>query len=399
MHAAFIIFLALACASSAQVLSSLSPKDRTITSLSVLILKGEGPKLSAARVNGISIGAEKNSFTCGLVLAPGKNFSKIEAWDKWDNYQIFTRKILRIITYPDVEVYFNYKTHWARNSIVTLSTLGIIEGFPDGNFYLNKSLTRGELASWICRAEGYKTSIPLKDVSNDVPKEHWRAPFIKEIIDRKIMLPDASGNFGVDLPIARSEAAMASLNAEGATFEKEIVSVFYDVPKDYPYYSQITNAKEKGLIRGISWKTAIFEPEREITRAEAAVLLTRFPKVKGRQRWLLNFNEGYSNYCKINTPPKIKNIAVVPDSIALNGGTPVILEVKIEDREADILNVLADISSFGGPQDAEMSSDGGVYTLQFAGSPESTGEKMITVTATDKLGWQGKEHIKVLVTK
>lgn len=408
----FIFFsIILTCISNAESLTSLYPKDKTITGLQTIKLIGTGVSLTSARVNGIILDVKNNSFTCGLILTPGKNFAKIEVWDATGNYETYTRRILKIVTFPDVDALYNGKTHWARNSIITLATLGIIEGYPDNNFYINQPLTRGELATWICRAEGFKTSIPAKDLFSDVPKEHWRAPYIKEIIDRNIMKGDASDNFGVDQPISRGEAALTALKAEGASFEKEIVSVFYDVPKDYPYYNQIINAKNKGLIRGISWKTAIFEPDREITRAETTMLLTRFGKVRWYQKWLLNFEEGYANFCKINTAPKVKEIQIVPDSIQLNGGSPIILKAKVEDREGldDILNVKADISAFGGPPDAQMYDDGttsgdktktdGEFTLQFVASPESSGENMITVTATDKLGWTGKGQVKVLVTK
>ena len=405
-----IIFLSLSSACDGKILASLAPKDKTTTQEMILTLKGTGKNLQSARVNGIMVDVHDNSFSCGLVLSPGKNFAKIEVWDKLGNYEVYTRRVLRLVSYPDAEELYNDKPHWAKFLVVTLSTLGIIEGYPDNNFYLNKSLTRGELATWISRAKGYKTFIPSKDVFRDVPKEHWRAPFIKEIADKGFMRGDDQGFFGVDIPVSRGEAAFTSIKAEGSGFEKEVVSIFYDVPESYPFYDQIKIAKSKGLVKGISWKTAIFEPQRDITRAEAAVLLSRYNRVKWLRKWLYDFNQGYNYFCKINTPPIIKDVQTSPTSIVLDGAIPVNLRVKVEDREGveSLLYVKADISQFLGPPDAEMHDDGekgdakkedGEYVLQFIASPESTGEKTIKITAIDKLGWQGYGLIRVLVVK
>lgn len=367
----------------------------------MLTLAGSGSDLASARVNGVIIDIDNNSFSCGLVLSPGKNFAKIEVWDKDGNYEAYTRRILRLVSYPDVEELYNDKPHWAKYLIVTLATLGIIEGYPDGNFYVNKSSSRGEYATWVCRAKGYKTFIPQKDPYKDVPKEHWRAPYIKEVSDKGFIRGDDLGFFGLDLPISRGEAAFTSLKAEGSEFEKEIVSVFYDVPENYPFFDQLKLAKSSGLIKGISWKTAIFEPEREITRAEAAVLLSRFNRIKWLKTWLYDFNRGYTFFCKINTAPKILDAQTTPKTIVLDGATPMNLRVIVEDREGldNLLYLKADISDFAGPPDALMHKDDGFYSLQFLASAESTGEKNINLTAIDKLGWKGIGQVKVMVVK
>lgn len=397
-----IIFLfALTCSSDAKILTSLTPKDKTITQEQVLTLAGSGKNISTAMVNGIQLNINNDSFSCGLVLTPGKNFAKIEVWDKAGNYESYTRRILRLISYPDIEELYNNKPHWAKYLIVTLSTMGIIEGYPDGNYYANKSLTRGELATWIARAKGYKTFIPEQDVFKDVPKNHWRAPFIKEIVEREIMIGDNQGFFGIDMPISRGETALTGIKAEGSEFEKEVVSTFYDVPSSYPFYSQLKLAKSNGLIKGISWKTAIFEPSRDITRAEAAVLISRFSRVKWLKQWLYNFNQGYKHYCQINTPPIVKAVQLTPLTIVFGNSVQAELKAIIEDREGSdsILNVTADLSELGNPPDSEMVKVSLGYALQFSATPESTGEKTINITAIDKLGSKGYSQVKVLVVK
>ncbi len=403
-----LLLLSFAC--EAKILTSLSPKNETSTLDQILTLKGTGKNLSAARVNGVLLDIDKNSFTCGLVLTPGKNFAKIEVWDTNGGYEVYTRKVLKLVSFTDVEQLYNNKPHWAKYLIVTLATLGIAEGYPDNNYYVNKSLTRGELATWICKAKGYKTHVPSKDVFKDVPKEHWRAPYIEAIVNKGIMRGDDNNYFGIDLPVSRGEAAFTGIKSEGVDFEREVVSIFFDVPSTYPFYDQIKQAKSKGLIKGISWKTAIFEPGRDITRAEAAVLVSRFNRVKWLRDWLYDFAQGYADFCKINTAPKILDAQITPNTF-LQFEQPVAnLRVRVDDREGldSILNVKADISQLGGPPDAELHDDGtngdptkgdGEYFLQFVASSESMGEKTINITATDKLGWQGKSSIKVIVAK
>lgn len=400
-----ISFFALLQAADASIIKSLSLKDKTITYSQVINLKGFGPNISALKVNGIPIDVVQGGFECRLILKPGKNLVNISAEDAHGNTAKVYRKILRLLTFPDIERLYGNEKHWARHEIITLATLKIIEGYPDNNFYVSNSTTRGEFATWVCKAEGYKTFTPTNDLFADVPYGHWRAPYIKSIVERNIMKGDKDGFFGVDVPILRSEAAPLAIKVEGGAFAKKIIKIFYDVPKTHPFYSQIRLAKESGLIKGVSWQTSIFQPEKDLTRAEAAVLISRFERVKHLEKNLYDFKSGYSSgaLCKVSTPPIIENVQITENQIGLYSKDRVGLRAKISDVEglSTILSVKADISQLGGSQDAQMVDEKhtGDYAIYFVPKVDNSGEKIITITATDLMGDQSRQSIGVLVVR
>lgn len=403
----FLCIIFFSPISEAKLLTSLSIKNKMTTFNTILPLAGSGNNIEYVKINGIQVNVLNNSFSCKLILHPGKNLVNIEVWGKHQQYESYSRRILKLVAFQDLT---KPQPHWAKAQIITLATLGIIEAYPDNMFYVNNNLTKGELATWICRARGLSGTPTKDDVFPDVPKEHWRAPFIKEVTDRGYMEAEPNGLFGIDLPVTRAQAAYASLKAEGKNFEKEIVSVFYDIPKNHPLYSQIKYAKAEGLIKGVSWKKAIFQPERYIKRAEAAVLIARFGQAKWLGKWLYNFNAGFTKnvYCRVNIPPRIFWAEIIPKEFKLNQNDFITIAAHVEDLEGmeNILSVKTGLAPLSGPKDAKMVFEknltnifNGRYLLNFSATPEVSGEFKIPIIATDKIGSQDILYIPISVKK
>ncbi|HTY13151.1 MAG TPA: S-layer homology domain-containing protein [Candidatus Omnitrophota bacterium] len=409
-----IILCSLFSTGSFALLKIDQPQDKTLTNQDLLTLTGSGDNLKTVNVNEISLDVDdEGKFTCGLWLNPGKNYIVVKAWDGAGKYYEKGMRVLRLVSFPDAEITYEDKKHWARHEILTLASLKIAEGYPDGNFYLSQPITRGEFATWLVKAKGVQITPGYQDVFFDVPKEHWRAPFIKAACQKGWMKPVSANTFGVDDTLTRGEAADIAFKAEGGKFKKEIPSLFYDVPENNPYYVEIKKAKQSGLIKGISRTAFVFQPNREITRAECAILFSRFARVKWLEKWLFDFRQGYNTeaYCKINTPPLVDWVTADPASFSIFDENPGIsLNAMIVDRQGldDILSVKADISDLGGPPDAEMRDDGtygdekkgdGIYTLRFVATTEVYGEKTVTITATDKAGSTGTGQVGVTVVR
>ncbi len=387
------------------------PQDQLITLKEVVMLRGVGKDLDTLKVNNRAMSFKPNgSFTCGLVLRPGKNYVEIRALDKNKGHFVKTIRILALKTYPDIEVLYEGKKHWAREQIVNLSSLGFIEGYPDNNYYPGFPVTRGELATWLARVKELKIRTLTEDVFFDVPKERWRAPYIKATVDAGYMTGYNNQTFGIDDPISRREAAEIAVITEGLGVVEKVRPLFVDVPKEEKGALPIYVAGRKGLIKGVSKDIPVFDPDRALTRAETAVLLSRFRNVILSSRYLFDFNQGYSSavFCRLNIAPEIVSFQAEPRTIRSKEKTTVELRVKIAEREGffPISKIKVDLSELGGMPDVEMFDDGThgdeekedlIYSLNISLEPEKTGEKTLSVTAVDRLGWESEKKASLLV--
>lgn len=408
----WMLFCLLVTAAGAD-LSLSQPIDKTQTFDETVMLRGRGIRLEKLRVNQQKIGINSDgTFSCGLVLHPGKNL--VEVWAQDRSGKSFTRKLqlLRLATFPDIETLYEGKKHWARDQIIWLATPEFIEGYPDGNYYPGNPITRGELATWIARVKKLRLPQLTQDVYFDVPKEHWRAPYIKAVVDAGYMQSYDRQIFGIDDPVSRREAAEIAVLSEGRGVIEKIRPLFVDVPKEERGAIPIYTARESGLVIGVSKAISVFDPNRALTRAEAAVLLSRFQNAYQTGQWLLNFSEGFSesNYCALNNPPEIIAFKAEPATLRLGVQTNLLLQVKIGPRAGlyPISKVKVDLTSIGGVPDAEMYNDGthgdkikgdSIFSLLFSVTPDTTGEKRLTVTVVDRLSWESKRSTKILILK
>ena len=387
------------------------PTDKAVIFDEVYMLKGTSKDLTILKVNEIPIKyGDDGAFTCGLVLKPGKNFVEVRALDK--NRERFSKQIrlLRLKTYPDIERLYNSKRHWARNQVVYLSTLGFIEGYPDDNFYPGLPVTRGELATWIARIKRLPLAALTEDVFVDVPKEHWRAPYIKAAVEAGYVRGSDQDTFGVDDPVSRREAAEIVVLTEGVGVVEQIKSLFLDVPEGEEGSSPIYTARQKGLFKGVSQEIPIFDPDRALTRAETAVLLSRFTYVMDMVRLLFDFESGFTakSMCRINLPPEILAFTFEPATIQIGQKTVVKLRLKLAPREGftPISRAKVDLTPLGGLPDTEMFDDAthgdvdagdGIYSLNLSLEPKETGEKSVKASVIDRLGWEAGQEAKLLI--
>jgi len=382
------------------------PKDRSTTWSTRADIEGAAYNARKLDLNGVNVDLEEGGkFSAAALLKPGKNV--IMATASYPNGQKISKKfrVLRMVTCDDIERSVGGKHHWARKQIVTLLTLGVIEGYPDNNFIPGKPLERSEFATWLARAKQLKVSAPEKDVFYDVPKEHWRAPYIKAVVDAGYMSAVSADRFGINDMITRGDAVAAVAKANGLAPLKLAQSPFLDVPSNSKNAPYIYSAHARGWIIGVPGKAKKYEPDRNMTRAEIAVLLSRLSTVKGSGALLYDFENGYTygRYCRVGTKPLIRNAQAQPSKIIADGVAPLKISAKVTDTQgaSDISQVWADLTDLGGPNNAEMPLIGDdSYELNFVMTSETrSGEKKVSVRALDKSGLKSViSVIKVYVT-
>jgi len=375
-------------------------QETLITTEEAIIFSGDVEGADEVDINGTKIDLSDGRFSAGLILENGKNFVKVTA--RWGEKKIkWVSRVLRLAHFSDLKM----KSHWAGETIIGLATIGVIEGYPDGAFDPEKSVSKGELATWLVRGRGVEPSRPREDPFYDVPKEHWRAPYIGEAANMGYMTGYSSYIFGIDKPLTRSEATVAADRAEGLHTTLPSLAHFRDVPLTDPSAAAIYRAYEAGLVVGVSKLEGIFQPNRDMKRAEAAFLVSRMEGVKNRFASLWDFKTGYdgSSACRVNTGPALFGGKADPYEIPRDGETPLIITVEVKDAQglSDISQVLIDLRPVGGPANALMSDAGdGMYSLKFVVYEDvETGIKQLNVSAIDKGGWKASSLIELVVVK
>ena len=96
------------------------------------------------------------------------------------------------------------KSHWAANYIGYMQQFGIITGYADGSFRPDASVTRAEFAAIASR---FETLTEGTKSFSDVPSSHWAAKYINFAATRGWVNGYADGTFRPNNSITRAEVA------------------------------------------------------------------------------------------------------------------------------------------------------------------------------------------------
>jgi len=225
-------------------------------------------------------------------------------------------------------------------------------------------------------------------------------------VDAGYMRGITPDRFGISEKISRGDAVAAVAKANKLAPLNLSKSPFNDVPSGSKDAAYIYSAYNKGWIVGLPGRVRKFEPDRDMTRGEIAVLLSRLFTIKELRASLYDFEKGYTTYqfSGIDTKPVIVKVAAEPGTLEADGKTPVKLSAKVTDAQgkSDISFVWADITSLGGPNNAKMNlMQSGQYEVSFVMTTEThPGEKNIPIRALDKNGLKSDiSNAKILVSK
>ncbi|MBF8984912.1 S-layer homology domain-containing protein, partial [Lutibacter sp. B2] len=194
--------------------------------------------------------------------------------------------------------------HWGEKFIKDLISKGAINGYPDGTFKPNKTISFAEFLSISVR------SVAGNDVQAPGANEHWASGVYQTAIDKGIIEPSefkgSAESFSA--PISREDMALILVrlneNIQGeqrvdASTMKNKIQDYNSISAKRTYY--VEQAYKKGLLGG---KGDIgFAPKAQLTRAEAATATMN----------MLNYQSG-------TTIPDAPDTSVVQDSIYVQAG-------------------------------------------------------------------------------
>jgi hypothetical protein len=164
--------------------------------------------------------------------------------------------------------------HWAEIYIRRLYDLCIVEGYNDGRYRPNQNITRAELVKMALYAKGIKPNSGCYDSDCGSPfmdLDSWQGKWIRPAWDKGIIEGYSYDRFRPNKAISRAEAVKVIL----ATYNIDPVSTDDSFFNDVDGWSVgwIEKAHNLGIVQGIG--NGNFDPNRAITRAEAAKVIAK----------------------------------------------------------------------------------------------------------------------------
>jgi len=168
---------------------------------------------------------------------------------------------------------------WAWQFVEGLAASGITGGCGGNDFCPNSSLNRAEAAVFLVRAVHGSAFVPPAasgTVFTDVPASYWAASYIEQVAADGVARGCGANRYCPEALLTRAEAAVLLLRGKhGQSYAPPAGTgtVFHDVPADYWAVSWIEQLSAEGISGGCGGGN--YCPDQAMTRAEAAVLLTR----------------------------------------------------------------------------------------------------------------------------
>lgn len=163
--------------------------------------------------------------------------------------------------------------HWAEAYVKRLQSAGIMQGYEDGTFRPDGTVTRAEFVTMLVRLvyDGTGLTAVLSDKPfADVSETDWYYPYVCAAVQGGFVVADADGTFRPSDAITREEMVVMitlALELSGGACD------FSDIPETYPHYDAVSAAVEAGILTG--YEDGTFRPLSTATRGETAAMVCR----------------------------------------------------------------------------------------------------------------------------
>ena len=163
--------------------------------------------------------------------------------------------------------------HWAYSYINKLAARNIISGYSDGSFKPSQSVKREEFIKLV--VEALELSSTIDTNFSDVPSDAWYASYVKSAVSSGIINGVSDNIFGAGLELTRAD--MAVIISRALKLEAETDGEVFNDDSDIPDYAKeaVYILKANGIISGNGGN---YEPERSLTRAECAKIISLIVK-------------------------------------------------------------------------------------------------------------------------
>lgn len=174
------------------------------------------------------------------------------------------------------------KSHWAFEYISELADKNIINGYSDGSFLPERTVTRAEWAKLMCVASGKQEENNISPYAIDYTENDWYFGYVNAVADYMNFYEDGNKLYFIgNQAISREDVTVSLVKMKGVAVDDvdfSYISQFDDInsiSKNAKKY--VAAAVEKGLINGYEDNT--FRGQDTLTRAQAAKLLSCASKI------------------------------------------------------------------------------------------------------------------------
>ncbi|WP_295586829.1 S-layer homology domain-containing protein [uncultured Oscillibacter sp.] len=155
---------------------------------------------------------------------------------------------------------------WCYKYVVEMNDAGVIDGYADGSFRPDNTVTYGQALKLIMLAAGYKTQNPTGS--------HWASGYLTKAQSDKLI----SGTVNLDAPITRLAVAQIAAKAmKLSTSDLSSVKPFTDTTDIY-----VQALSAAGIVQGyFSNGTSTYKPGNTLTRGQVAAIVWRMENYQG----------------------------------------------------------------------------------------------------------------------
>jgi subtilisin family serine protease len=167
--------------------------------------------------------------------------------------------------------------HWAENNIKNLARRSVVKGYGDGSYHPDQVLSRAELVSIIARMQELTLAAmgqkPNFSDYQDIP--WWALEAVLATQEHGLISGCSDGSFQPNRAVTRSEMAVILNRIAGGTKSDKTKPLPYRDWSSVPSWAKegYYQMYERGLLEIFSGE--YLEPDRPVTRAEAAALLDK----------------------------------------------------------------------------------------------------------------------------
>ncbi|MGD6842183.1 S-layer homology domain-containing protein [Bacillus infantis] len=182
------------------------------------------------------------------------------------------------------------------SAVYKLAERGIIGGYSDGTFKPGNSITRGQAAAILANLLDLDTENVKDPGFKDVSPGLWSYKSIAAVAEKGIFRGYSDGRFGPNDKITRGQMASTLIKAFGFNYLdfQWQDTPFTDILKLASHQESVYTLYKLGITSGTSKTT--YSPNDPITRAQAAVLITKTETVRSAAKTFKASDFGWSEF-------------------------------------------------------------------------------------------------------